>query len=127
MPVGIKIGNMVSPKPYGFIGGGIDAPVNYREKTFVIRDQKTKFSEWFSQRTPSIMPYVFIGISTYQGITLKAQYYPGNFMNADFSSKGVKPYSGMEVHVAMLSIGFPMQISKHRNMTKKPVETVHMM
>jgi hypothetical protein len=46
IPIGIKIGNMADKKPYLFLGGGADVPFNYKEKTFVIRNQKTKMNEW---------------------------------------------------------------------------------
>jgi len=128
VPVGIKIGNMVTAKPYLLLGGGVDAPFNYREKTFVIRDQKTKFSEWFSSRTPATMPYVFAGASVYRGVTVKAQYYPGNFLNPEFTaSNGTKPYAGYEVHLILLSLGFPVQISKHHDIVKQQVTGLNIM
>ena len=128
VPVGIKIGNMVTARPYLFLGGGVDAPFNYREKTFTIRDQKTKFSEWFSNRTPALMPYVFAGGSVYHGITVKVQYYPGNFLNPNFkTSGGSQPYLGYDVQIFLLSLGFPVQLSKHHDIVKKQVTGLNIM
>jgi hypothetical protein len=106
VPVGIKIGNMMPRKFYCFLGGGVDFPVNYKEKSFSIRASKDKFYEWFSHRTPFVTPYVFAGIS-YYNITLKAQYYPVGFFNQDYvDGNGDKPYAGYDVHIYMLSMGY---------------------
>lgn len=111
--LGLKVGNL-RKRNYGFIGGGADLPFNYREKGFVKRSDKEKFSEWFSDRTPTFMPFVFAGISVDPGITLKVQYYPGNFLNTDFTEKipgsptgaTYKPYAGYNVNLMYLSLGF---------------------
>lgn len=117
-PAGIKFGNL-KKRTYGFIGGGVDVPFNYREKGFVKRGKKDKFNEWFSDRTPLIMPYVFAGVSLDPGIAFKIQYYPANFMNPDYTqtSSGMlpvlsKPYAGYKVNLIMLSIGFDIRYTK---------------
>jgi hypothetical protein len=107
IPIGIRVGNMAKTGKYGFIGGGVDMPLNYKEKQFVVRNQKTvKFTEWFSDRTPFIMPYLFAGAGISQGFTLKVQYYPTNFMNTDFTDGTSKPYAGYDVHLILFSIGY---------------------
>lgn len=116
-PIGIKFGNL-KKRNYGFIGGGVDLPFNYREKGFVKRNKKEKFNEWFSDRTPLVMPYVFAGMSIDPGIAFKVQYYPGNFMNTSFaeypgtSVLPVYPYAGYNVNLVMLSIGFDIRYTK---------------
>ncbi|MFN4246564.1 MAG: hypothetical protein ACK4EY_02510 [Flavipsychrobacter sp.] len=116
-PIGIKFGNL-KKRTYGFIGGGVDVPFNYREKGFVKRGKKDKFNEWFSDRTPLIMPYVFAGVSLDPGIAFKVQYYPSNFMNTSFaeypgtSALPVYPYAGYNVNLIMLSIGFDIRYTK---------------
>ncbi|MFI5195984.1 MAG: hypothetical protein ACHQD8_02750 [Chitinophagales bacterium] len=123
VPVGIKIGNMMPKRTYMFIGGGVDAPINFKDKKFQVRNEKTKFNEWFSQRTPAIMPYIFAGMSVYHGITVKAQYYLNNFLNPDFIDKnGTKPYAGTEVHLILLSIGYAVPVSDHHDMVKKSID-----
>jgi len=119
VPLGIKIGDLAR-RNFVFLGGGLDAPVNYREKAFVDRGDKVKFNEWFSERTPSFMPYVFAGVSASPGVTFKLQYYPGNFLNRDFTTVMpdmplyYKPYQAYEkVSLIMLSIGMDIHYKKH--------------
>jgi hypothetical protein len=121
-PIGLKFGNL-QKKTYGFIGGGVDVPFNYKEKRFTSRSNKTKFNEWFSDRTPVVMPYVFAGMSLKPGMTLKLQYYPGNFFNTDYSEQvagfpgpiTVKPYATSEVNMMQLTLGMDMRYSKKHN------------
>lgn len=114
VPLGFKIGNFRN-KTYFFFGGGVDLPFNYREKGFVKRSDKDKFSEWFSDRVPSYMPFAFAGI-TFDGIYLKAQYYPNNFMNPDFQEQPVigfpyKPYALYDIQLLTFSIGLDIRYS----------------
>jgi len=120
-PLGIKIGNMVTKKPYVFLGGGIDLPFNYKEKTFVVRDEKTKFNEWFSQRTAATMPYVFAGFAINHGITFKVQYYPGNFLNPNYTNNGAQPYAGTTVNLILFSLGYAIPLSKKHDIVKEHV------
>jgi hypothetical protein len=83
LPLGFKLGNL-QKRHYGFIGGGVDFPINYREKRFVKRNDKYKFNEFFSDRTDDYMPYIFAGFAYGKGSTIKVQYYPGNFLNTGF-------------------------------------------
>ena len=124
IPLGIKIGNMDDKKAFGFIGGGIDKPINYKQKQYLVRNQKTvNFNEWFSGRTPQLMPYVFIGAAINQGAVFKLQYYPGNFLNPDFkTSKGLEPNYGYDVHVLVLSIGYWIPITRRHHL---PAGTVN--
>jgi len=120
VPLGVKIGNL-HKRNFVFLGGGVDAPVNYREKGFIKRGDKEKFNEWFSERTPAFMPYVFAGVSASPGVTLKLQYYPGNFMNRDYTMPDpggndmlIRPYSSYErSNLLMLSIGVDLHYNKH--------------
>jgi hypothetical protein len=113
-PVGVKIGNMGLKRWYFFMGGGADIPVNYKQKTYALRNQKQKFNEWFSDRTPQVMPYIFAGIAVNRGVTVKAQYYPNNFINPDFATNGTHPYAGYDVHISMLSLGISVPIKRYR-------------
>ena len=105
IPLAIKFGNF-EKKTFGFLGGGADVPFNYREKAFTSRSHKTKFNEWFSNRTPMVMPYVFAGVCVNPGITFKLQYYLNNYLNPDFTTNGIKPYAGYDVHLILFSVGF---------------------
>lgn len=108
VPLGIKIGN-ISGHRYFFAGLDLEIPVNYKEKGFTSRNHKEKFSTWFSGRTPVFMPAIFAGISMKHSITLKLEYYLSNFMNPEFTDKGIKPYAGYDVHLIILSVGADMQ------------------
>ena len=119
IPLGLKFGNL-DDRFFGFIGGGVDFPFNYKEKGFRDRGDKEKFNEWFSDRTESVMPYVFAGISFAPGIYLKAQYYPTNMMNQSYSEtvNGVVtyPYAQYErTELLLLSVGFDIHYNKNPN------------
>ncbi len=105
VPLGIKVGN-IERGAYLFAGGGIDIPFNYREKGFVKRSDKTSFNEWFSDRTPHVMPYAMIGYTWHLGFTVKAQYYLTDFMNQGFEIEGTKPYDGYKVHLMLFAVGW---------------------
>ncbi|RYZ52783.1 MAG: hypothetical protein EOP49_08810 [Sphingobacteriales bacterium] len=119
VPLGIKIGDL-RHRNFFFAGGGVDMPFNYREKVFEKRGDKEKFNEWFSDRTPRLMPFVFIGNSWDPGITLKLQYYPGNFLNTDFVDNDgpagvpVKPYSGTKANLILLSLGIDIHYAQYK-------------
>ena len=60
---------------------GIDISMafNYKMKKFV-NDDKTKFSEYFSNRTSLFFPSLFAGLSVH-GVSVTANYYLNNFFN----------------------------------------------
>lgn len=108
IPLGLKLGN-VRNGHYLMLGGGVDFPFNYKEKAFVKRSDKDKFNEWFSERTPAVLPYAFVGFHLHPGMSVKFQYYPTNFLNEDFTQTvdGAvsKPYAGYKVNLMMLTLG----------------------
>lgn len=115
MPLGIRIGKM-DKRDYFFAGGGLDLAFHYKEKQWVgSRSSKIKFSEWFSSRSETFLPYVFVGFGIH-GTTIRFQYYPGSFMNQDytenFTGLPVKPYAGQKVNLMLLSIGRDIQYSR---------------
>lgn len=126
VPLGIRVGN-IKKKNYAFVGGGVDLPVNYREKGYVRRGNKDKFNEWFSDRTASYMPYGFAGVSFKPGFYVKVQYYPGNFMNPGFTETitvgGVSvpntPYARYDIELLMFSIGVDLRYSNKMKIKKK--------
>ncbi|MCB0697660.1 MAG: hypothetical protein KDC07_09865 [Chitinophagaceae bacterium] len=126
LPIGIKVGNL-KRKTYGFIGGGVDVPLNYKEKGYIRRGAKDKLNEWFSDRTAAYMPYGFVGVSFAPGVYFKVQYYPNNFMNPDFvetdatlgAGIGAKPYSRYDVSMLMFSIGLDIRYSNKMKIKHK--------
>lgn len=111
IPVGIKIGDVTSGSFFFFAGGEIDMAVNYKEKQFVDGDKVHKFNEWFSDRTPLLMPSLFAGFRINPGFGLKVQYYPQNFFNQDFKTKdkagnSVYPYKNLEANMVFVTLGY---------------------
>ena len=123
VPLGVKIGDLRN-RNFIFLGGGLDFPFHYKEKAFKKRSDKHKESDWFSDKTPRVLPFLFAGYSFDPGITLKAQYYPGNFLNTGYTepAKGsfpgnpplVAPYSGYKVHLLLLSLGIDIHYNQYR-------------
>lgn len=94
VPLGLKIGDVRGQNFFFFLGGQYDLAFNYKEKQIVNGDKVKKFNEWFSDRTPLLMPSLFAGFRFYPGIGLKVQYYPNDFFNKDFKETidGVTTY-----------------------------------
>ncbi len=119
VPLGFKLGNL-QKRNYGFIGGGVDFPINYREKGFVNRGNKQKFNEFWSDRVEWYQPYLFAG-AAFGGTTLKLQYYPGNFFNTDYevgpSGNTTKPYKDWRAQIIYLTIGMDI---RHKMHSRKP-------
>ncbi|MCD6013626.1 MAG: outer rane beta-barrel protein [Flavipsychrobacter sp.] len=117
-PLALKVGNMGDRGTYFFAGGGLDVAINFQEKRFKERNDKTRINEWMSDRTPRTMPYVFAGVSFDHHITAKVQYYPNNYLNTNYRDQnGVAIYQGTNVNLIMLSVGFGMNV--HVNKDKK--------
>jgi hypothetical protein len=125
VPLGFKLGNL-RRRHFGFIGGGFDIPVNYREKRFVKRNDKYKFNEFWSDRTEDYMPFVFAGFSFGSGTTFKVQYYPSNFFNTDFeednNGRTVQPYRGYRVNMLYITLGLDMHYKHHEKKVEEAVE-----
>ena len=123
VPLGVKIGNLRN-RNFVFFGGGIDVPFHYKEKSFRERGDKDRINEWFSDRTQRIMPFMFAGLSFDPGVTLKLQYYPGNFLNPDYEERAkgtytglppiIKPYAGYSVHLLLLSLGIDIHYNQYK-------------
>ncbi len=118
IPLGIKLGNLAG-RNFVFGGLGVDLPFNYREKTFRSRSNKTKYSEWIGDQTPRVLPFLFMGHSWSPGITVKLQYYPANFLNADYETSNIvqqriKPFAGYNVNIFLLSAGIDIHYGKYR-------------
>lgn len=114
IPVGLKFGNLGKGN-YLLVGGGVDFPFNYKEKGFIKRSDKTKFNEWFSDRTARVMPYVFIGAHFRPLFSFKLQYYPVNFLNQDYTETAgitpvaIQPYKDYKkTQLIMATFGFDM-------------------
>lgn len=125
VPLGIKIGDLRN-RNFIFLGGGIDIPLHYQEKVFEKRSDKHRTGDWFSERTPRVMPFVFAGYSFDPGITFKLQYYPGNFLNQDYEETNLsmsplpyKPYTDYKVNLLILSLGIDIHYNQYKIQEKE--------
>ncbi|WP_343744413.1 hypothetical protein [Chitinophaga sp.] len=121
VPLGVKIGD-VTGGTFFFFGGELDLAFNYKEKQFVDGKKVHKFNEWFSDRTPLIMPSLFAGLRVH-GFGLKVQYYPQNFFNRDFSSGSgankVYPYRNTDANLVFVTFGYNFNGVKYFKVPKK--------
>ena len=110
IPLGFKVGDVSGGSFFFFAGGEIDLAFNYKEKQFVDGKKVRKFNEWFSDRTPLLMPSVFAGFRVNPGFGLKVQYYPQNFFNKDFSygttGSKIYPYKNTEANLVFVTLGY---------------------
>lgn len=114
VPVGIKLGDLKSSNTLFFAGGELDFAFNYKEKHFVNGDKVSKFNEWFSGRTPTVMPSVFAGVQFDRHFSFKAQYYLNNFFNTSYKDdNGVEIYKDTEAKILFITIGYHFRPKKY--------------
>ncbi len=82
IPLAFKLGSF-KDHFYFYGGGEYELFFHYKQKQY-IDGNKTKQSEWFSNRTQRFALSVFAGFQFPRGINLKFKYYPENFINKDF-------------------------------------------
>lgn len=113
IPLGLKFGNF-NDDFFFYLGGQYDLAFNYKEKHFVNGKKTEKFNEWFSDRTPLLMPSLFAGVKMHN-FNVKVQYYPNNFFNTDFTETvgdvTTKPYDGMKANMFFVSFGYSFKIN----------------
>ncbi|MCW3462857.1 hypothetical protein [Chitinophaga nivalis] len=123
IPLGFKIGDLSEGTFIFFAGGEIEMAINYKEKQFVDGRKVHKFNEWFSDRTPLLMPSLFAGFRIKHGIALKVQYYPQNFFNQDYKEtvKGATtyPYRNTEANLVLVSLGYNFNGVNYFRVNKK--------
>ncbi|HEX5555755.1 MAG TPA: hypothetical protein VFX43_21100 [Chitinophagaceae bacterium] len=112
IPAGFKFGNF-NDDFFFYLGGQYEWALNYKEKHFVQGKKVLKFNEWFSDRTPLLLPSLFAGIKMHN-FNVKVQYYPGNFFNTGFHEiKGgleTMPYKDIGAHIFFVSFGYSFKI-----------------
>lgn len=114
-PLALKLGSF---KNNFFVFGGAEYEwmFHFKQKTFV-DDQKIKYSDWFSNRTPSFIPSVFAGIQFPYGLNVKFKYYLNDFLNHDYQGSGdYADYTGFEkTQVWYISVSFQIKNSEMKN------------
>lgn len=81
IPLALKIGNL-EKSAYMAIGGEMECFFNYKQKTFY-NDTKSKFNEWFSERTDLFNPSVFLELKGKRGNYIRFKYYINDFLKTD--------------------------------------------
>jgi hypothetical protein len=111
-PLAIKLGEM-DGGTYFFAGVAMDLMFAFKEKRFVNDDRVYRSSQWFSSRTRTFVPNVFIGVKMAYGSTIKLGYYLSNFLNPEYSrvenGQRVRPYANSETNLIYLSLGLTMR------------------
>ena len=81
IPLAMKLGSF-SDQFYFYGGAEYELFFHYKEKTFV-NGNKSQYTEWFSNKVPTFMPSVFVGIQFPKGMTLKFQYMLKDFLKTE--------------------------------------------
>jgi hypothetical protein len=107
IPFGLKLGKLDKAFVYG--GYEIELPFHYKEKTF-LDDNKTKKTDWFSNRVEQFQHGVVVGVQLPYGTNIKFKYYFSEFHNQGYAeqSDGFKPYEGLTSNVFYFSLNFTM-------------------
>ena len=84
-PLALKIGNF-DRNFFLFAGGEYEWMFHFKQKLF-IDGNKTKFTEWTSDRVNPWIPSLFAGVQFPQGFRLKFKYYMDDFLNTSFTGQ----------------------------------------
>ncbi|MCD6201938.1 MAG: hypothetical protein J7K46_09060 [Bacteroidales bacterium] len=102
VPLAMKIGNMDGM--YLVFGGEYEWLFAYKEKRFE-GNVKSKYVDWFSNRTLHFIPSVFAGVEFPMGFNIKVKYYLKNFMNNNYRAyDGTLPYENHDVRIIYVSL-----------------------
>ncbi len=110
--LGVPVGFRIKIGANSFLKTGVDFnwAFNYKEKTFINDKKKSKFNEFFSDRTAQFYPAFFGGLEI-EKMKICTAYYPVNLFNQSYTSKnGLTPYSNVEANIFTVSVGVDLQI-----------------
>jgi hypothetical protein len=82
-PVALKLG-MIDKHYFIYAGGEYEWMFHYKQKQF-IDGNKTKYTEWGSERVNPWIPSVFAGVQFPGGVNLKVKFYLDDFLNHHFT------------------------------------------
>jgi hypothetical protein len=103
IPLAIKLGNM-DKSAYISFGGEMELFFNYKQKTFY-NDSKSKFDEWFSDRTELLNPSVFFELKGKKGGHIRFKYYINDLLKAENQTVIV---NGMVFHILLPKVNYIM-------------------
>jgi hypothetical protein len=118
MPLAIKFGSF--KKNLFFFGGAeYEWMFHFKQKTF-IGDTKTKYTSWFSQHTPALIPSVFVGLQLPAGFQFKFRYYLDNYLEEKYTYISA-PEGFNKTQVWYISVSY--QIRNNKIKEYKPIST----
>lgn len=107
IPLALKLGDL-EKSAYLAIGGEMELFFNYKQKTFY-SDTKSKFDEWFSDRTELFNPSVFLEVKGKRGNYIRFKYYIKDFLKDDKQTvtvnNVVNTFRPLESKLFYISIG----------------------
>ncbi|MFM8432225.1 MAG: hypothetical protein ACKOA1_05465 [Bacteroidota bacterium] len=109
VPLALKIGSMRNNFFFAF-GGEMELFFNYKKKVFA-NDTKTKYSEWFSNRSELFNPSLFAEVNFKGGAYVRFRYYINDFLKLNTegvvygNSQTPFPYDGTPSKLMYISIG----------------------
>lgn len=121
IPLALKLGRTADGS---FLYGGAEYEMlfHYKEKTFE-NDTKTKYTEWFSDRTNRFLPSVFFGYQFKGGTNLRFKMYLENFFNQDYSETidnvETYPYQNVTSQIYYFSLSFYLKNKRIREQIEK--------
>jgi len=120
-PLAVKVGSL-DKNFFFYAGGEYEWMFAYKQKLF-LDGQKSKFTEWNSDRVTTWNPSLFAGIQFPYGINLKFKYYLKDFLDKDFTGEDFgQPvdYSQFESSgIWYISVAFMTNWKQIRNMVDK--------
>lgn len=116
IPAAFKFGNM--ERTNLAIGAEAEFAFAYKQKVF-INDEKSKTSEWFSDRTNIFLPSAFAEIRTKEGGYIKFKYYLSDFLVEDKQKVNgtTQPFVPNQSQMFYVSFGYAIK-SKVRTVTR---------
>ena len=123
VPLALKLGSFKNHL-FFYGGGQYEMFLHYKHKQKT-DDDKTKTSQWFSDRVNLFTPSVFAGIQFPKGLNVKFCYYLDQFLNQDFSGSSFNEqvdYSQWNTQVFYISLSINMKTSSYKKIIKKESE-----
>lgn len=92
---------------------------HFKQKNFV-DDTKSKYTSWFSQHTPALIPSVFAGLQLPAGFQFKFRYYLDNYLEEKYTYLSA-PEGFNKTQVWYISVSY--QIRNNKIKEYKPIST----
>jgi hypothetical protein len=118
IPLALKFGSF---KKNLFLFGGAEYEWMFHFKQKNLEDNtKSKYTSWFSKRTPAFIPSVFVGLQLPAGFQFKFRYYLDNYLKEKFTYMSA-PLGFNKTQVWYISVSY--QIRNNKIKEYKPIST----